>query len=139
MHDFEHPGVNNAFLQKIQDPISIRHNDISVLESHHIASAFELMLGKSAHNWAIKLGSEDFGRVRQMMIDCVLATDMALHFKEINRVKDRMDQPDYDIKNEKDKHMITKLVFHLADISNPTKRWQVCRDWTELLYVEFFA
>ncbi len=82
---------------------------------------------------------EDFGRVRQMMIDCVLATDMALHFKEINRVKDRMDQPDYDLKNEKDKHMITKLVFHLADISNPTKRWQVCRDWTELLYVEFFA
>ncbi len=110
-----------------------------MLESHHIASAFELMLGKSANNWAIKLSSEDFGRVRQMMIDCVLATDMALHFKEINRVKDRMDQPDYDLKNEKDKHMITKLVFHLADISNPTKRWQVCRDWTELLYVEFFA
>jgi len=35
-----------------------------VLESHHIASSFELMLGKTANNWAIKLGSEDFGRVR---------------------------------------------------------------------------
>ena len=53
-HDFEHPGVNNVFLQKVQDPIAIRHNDISVLESHHIAASFELMLGNPINNWAFK-------------------------------------------------------------------------------------
>jgi cAMP-specific phosphodiesterase 4 len=29
-------------------------------------------------------------------------------------------------------------MFHLADISNPTKPWDVCLEWTELLFVEFF-
>lgn len=97
------------------------------------------MLGNTANNWANKLESEDFARVRQLMIDCVLATDMSFHFKEVNRVKDRMAQTDFELKAEKDKLMILKLAFHLADISSPAKEWQICKDWTELLYVEFFA
>ena len=30
-------------------------------------------------------------------------------------------------------------MFHLADISNPTKPWNLCQLWTDLLFVEFFA
>jgi hypothetical protein len=63
-HDFEHPGVNSVFLHQIQDPIAIRHNDISVLENHHIAASFELMLGNPNNNWAFKFEQEDFSRVR---------------------------------------------------------------------------
>jgi hypothetical protein len=40
VHDYEHPGVNNVFLSSISDPMALRHNDISVLESHHIAASF---------------------------------------------------------------------------------------------------
>jgi hypothetical protein len=29
-------------------------------------------------------------------------------------------------------------LFHLADISNSTKPWNVCAKWTELLFIEFF-
>ena len=63
-HDFEHPGVNNVFLTKIQDPTAIRHNDVSVLENHHIAASFELMLGNPENNWAYKFTNEDFTRIR---------------------------------------------------------------------------
>jgi len=35
--------------------------------------------------------------------------------------------------------MTVKLFFHLADISNPVKDWKICKDWTDLLYTEFFA
>lgn len=73
------------------------------------------------------------------MIDCVLATDMSLHFKGINQVKDRMAQADFALENEKDKLLILKFGFHLADISNPAKPWDICKEWTEMLYVEFFA
>ena len=31
------------------------------------------------------------------------------------------------------------LCVHLADISNPTKRFPLYKQWTELLFVEFFA
>jgi len=27
VHDFEHPGVNNVFLVKMQSPLAVRHND----------------------------------------------------------------------------------------------------------------
>ena len=29
-------------------------------------------------------------------------------------------------------------MFHMADISNPTKPFKICRSWTDLLFVEFF-
>lgn len=32
-----------------------------------------------------------------------------------------------------------KFAFHLADISNPVKKWELSVDWTNLLYFEFFA
>ena len=37
-----------------------------------------------------------------------------------------------------DKEMCLGIVFHLADISNPAKKFDLCLKWTELLYVEFF-
>ena len=27
----------------------------------------------------------------------------------------------------------------MADISNPSKQWETCKLWTDLLFVEFFA
>ena len=30
------------------------------------------------------------------------------------------------------------MMFHLSDISNATKPWELCQTWTDLLFVEFF-
>jgi hypothetical protein len=43
VHDYQHPGVNNLFLQHSMDPVAFRYNDASILENHHIAATFELM------------------------------------------------------------------------------------------------
>lgn len=43
IHDYEHPGYNNMYLINTKDTLAIRYNDISVLESHHVASASSLM------------------------------------------------------------------------------------------------
>ena len=67
---------------------------------------------------------EDFARVRQMMIDLVLGTDMSQHFKDFNILKGRMLLTDFDPK-EKDKLSVLKYAFHLADISNSTKTFEI--------------
>lgn len=44
MHDVAHPGVNNNFLIGVKHQKAIRYNDISILEYHHCAVAFKLLL-----------------------------------------------------------------------------------------------
>lgn len=46
IHDYEHIGWNNAFLIETQHEWAIRYNDISVLENHHVAAAFKVILGQ---------------------------------------------------------------------------------------------
>jgi hypothetical protein len=43
IHDCGHPGVNNAFLVKTDDPLAISYNDKSPLENMHCATAFGIM------------------------------------------------------------------------------------------------
>ena len=73
------------------------------------------------------------------MIQTVLATDMSKHFSDLGILKSRMSSNEFDPENEKDKDMLLNLMFHLADISNATKTWELSRKWTDLLYCEFFA
>lgn len=42
-HDIGHPGFSNIYLIEKKDDISIRYNDISVLENFHVATTFEIL------------------------------------------------------------------------------------------------
>jgi hypothetical protein len=75
--------------------------------------------------------------MRAKMIGNILATDMAKHFAELGKFKARVASPDFDPSGS-DKELSMHIVFHLADISNPAKKFDICSKWTELLYVEFF-
>lgn len=50
-----------------------------------------------------------------------------------------MSDEDFNASDSKDKELFIKFMFHLSDISNPTKPFHLCRYWTDLLFVEFFA
>jgi len=71
------------------------------------------------------------------MINLILATDMSKHFVEFNKFKLRVHADDFDIAGN-DKDLCMNMMFHLSDISNPAKKFDICLKWTELLYVEFF-
>lgn len=60
------------------------------------------------------------------MIDCVLGTDMAKHFAELGKFKGRVSAQDFDC-SAQDKEITLHMLFHLADISNATKQWEVCQ------------
>jgi len=136
-HDFKHPGYNNAFMTASRDQLAILYNDQAVLENMHIASSFALI--KDDSNFLEELDEPLFRRIRSTMISSVLATDMARHFTSLGMFKSKQAQADFKPSEvEADKKMTTDLFFHMADISNPTKTWEICRLWTDLLFVEFF-
>ena len=137
LHDFDHPGVNNVFLVAMNDQIAWRHNDESVLENHHLASSFQLMIEPS-RNWSSKMTIEDFRRCRQVIVLTVLNTDMAKHFEELGHLNSQVEDSNFKPGDAKEKELLIKFMFHMADISNPTKPFKICRFWTDLLFVEFF-
>ena len=139
LHDFEHPGVTSPFLVSMNDQMAVRHNDISVLENHHLAASFQLMKDDPQCNWAAKMSRDEFKRVRHVIIQTVLTTDMTKHFIELGTLSSRLVDDDFNPVESKDKELFIKFMFHLSDISNPTKPWRLCRLWCDLLFVEFFA
>ena len=78
VHDVDHPGVNNLFLVNSQDPLAFAYNDTSVLENHHLVTAFTL-LQRPQLQWTGVLSQENKATLRRCMIKNILHTDMALH------------------------------------------------------------
>eukprot|EP00047_Mylnosiga_fluctuans_P017941 m.65637 g.65637 ORF g.65637 m.65637 type:complete len:802 (-) comp7344_c0_seq1:118-2523(-) len=80
IHDVDHPGRTNAFLIKTNDELAVRYNDASVLENHHLATAFQVMQRPGCNIMA------DFDKgeqkvFRRLLIQMVLGTDMTKHTK----------------------------------------------------------
>ena len=64
--------------------------DKSVLENFHIASVFKLMTENSNMNIFKYLSNSDHSKIRTMIINMVLSTDMSLHFTDLAKVKGRL-------------------------------------------------
>jgi hypothetical protein len=137
VHDLDHPGYNNMYFVNTKGPLAIRYNDQAVLENYHAAMAFKIMLGNEQCNIFENLTPENFKLARKHILHNVLATDMARHFGDMGKFKNRIDSADFDATSV-DKELATDFLFHISDISNPTKPWPLCKKWTDLLFIEFF-
>lgn len=86
VHDIDHPGVNNAFLINSDSSLAFVYNDTSVLENHHLVTAFKLMQ-RSELQWTSVLSKENKNTMRKCMISNILHTDMALHKSGIQELR----------------------------------------------------
>lgn len=60
---------------------AILYNDRSVLENHHVASAWCMLTSDPKHHWLSNLDTAKFKRFRFLVIEAVLATDLKRHFE----------------------------------------------------------
>ncbi|KAI8812445.1 hypothetical protein BJ742DRAFT_768518 [Cladochytrium replicatum] len=138
IHDYDHPGVNNAFLTKIGDPKAILYNDRSILENHHVASAFAI-LSREECNFVELLPRDIFRQFREQVIDMVLATDIANHFQTLSTFKNKVNaSPAYDFQNHDDRALLWRAIIKASDVSNVSKSWEVYSVWLERLTEEFY-
>lgn len=146
IHDYKHPGLNNAFHVAISHQLAIRYNDKSVLEAYHVAEFFALMKEPRYNALAI-LSNSDFRELRSLMIDMVLGTDMAHHFEETAKFKSKLLQVARNkeqgnqnhINTGEDTHMYLKMALHSSDVSNPVKPLAFAKRWADLIVEEFYA
>ncbi|KAK3575990.1 hypothetical protein CHS0354_023421 [Potamilus streckersoni] len=134
-HDLDHPGYNNAYQINAKTELALRYNDISPLENHHCAVAFEI-LEKKHSNFLCNLSRDQFRRFREGMIKCILSTDMAKHNEILSTFKSII--PDFDFKNKEHKSVLMMILIKAADISNESRPLEVAEPWIECLLQEFF-
>jgi hypothetical protein len=75
-HDVGHLGRNNTFEIRAESPLARRYNNKSPLENHHTATLFQVI---ARHNLLGALSREQRAYTRQLIIDMITATDMAMH------------------------------------------------------------
>ncbi|GBG26248.1 cAMP-specific 3',5'-cyclic phosphodiesterase [Hondaea fermentalgiana] len=140
-HDLEHPGLNNAFQVKAETKLAKMYEGRSVLESHHCACAFGILQDDSS-NILRNMNETEASDIRQIVLECILATDMTCHFDLTGELRDcivrHLDDPTTSM-NEEERGLVAKSILHCADISNPTRSWDISKRWQDLICEEFYA
>lgn len=136
IHDLDHPGNNNNYEIAVQSNLALSYNDKAVLENYHLVKAFSILKRQEANVFE-GFNRQDYSRSRAMIINSVLATDMAVHFSELTNLKNRIKAPDFNPQTT-DKDMLMNQLIHACDISNPTKPFEIYQLWVDRVITEFF-
>ena len=78
VHDLNHPGFTNAFLNVTKHPLTQEYGTESTNEKMH-AKLFQILVDSPSMNFLEPLGATDRSRVMDWVQQAVLATDMAKH------------------------------------------------------------
>ena len=135
IHDYAHPGTSNAYESKVDSPLALRYHDQSVLESHHLASAFTLLL-RAEHNFLAHWPRERYMHFRRLVIKLVMMTDLAKHFDFISMLKAAY--PEAGGGSAPDESTLLVAAIKTADLGHPLKPWAQHERWSQAVQEEFF-
>uniref|UniRef100_A0A8C2K9G2 Phosphodiesterase n=1 Tax=Cyprinus carpio TaxID=7962 RepID=A0A8C2K9G2_CYPCA len=134
-HDLDHPGYNNTYQINARTELAVRYNDISPLENHHCAVAFQILSLPECNIFA-NVDPEAFKQIRQAIITLILATDMARHGEILDSFKHKVDN--FDFTNEEHVTCLKMVLIKCCDISNEVRPTEVAEPWVDCLLEEYF-
>lgn len=135
-HDLDHPGYNNIYQINARTELALRYNDISPLENHHCSIAFRLLEHPDCNIFR-NFSRDAFNQIREGIIRCILATDMARHNEILTQFKEIT--PVFDYSNRSHINLLCMILIKVADISNEARPMDVAEPWLDRLLQEFFA
>ena len=114
IHDYEHPGYSNQFVVRAKHPIAIRYSDQFVLENHHLASSFNVILKNDNCNILMNLPWDMYQDVRKLVIQVVLNSDMSKHFYLMTTLKTKLGN-NFPSDSFEDKVLILSVCLRVCD------------------------
>jgi len=131
-HDIDHPGNTNSYEINSMSKISMLYNDISVLENHHCAITFDLLIKNKIDK---DFSLNNFKEFRKTIIDCILSTDMLKHNELIGNFHN------FDMSKEtytfEEQLLVSQIILHCADLSNIIKNFEDNLYWVKKLLLEY--
>jgi len=121
-HDADHPGLSNAYLIAVKNPLAITHNDDAVLERHH-ASTTTKILGETENNVFSVMNSDDTKHSRKVILAAILGTDMSRHMEHVTALHERAERKSvtpFERASSSDRISLVTHIVHCADLSAQT-------------------
>uniref|UniRef100_A0A5K3F0I6 PDEase domain-containing protein n=1 Tax=Mesocestoides corti TaxID=53468 RepID=A0A5K3F0I6_MESCO len=136
-HDIDHPGVNQSFLVKSKQMLSIFYTS-SLLENHHSNVTTSVLLQSKAFS---DFSTRRWDALKANVKGLILATDITRQDEFLQNIQDlterRYGQEDY-VLTDDDRKLVTQVAIKCADISNPCRQWAVSLLWANCITEEFF-
>ena len=149
-HDIGHDGYTNSYHVNSISNRAVESNDVSVQETYHTAEVFRILKDPN-FNFTEELSNNEFKLFRKRTMGMILATDMAKHVADLSQLKNIISQNDIKDgenveklmegdENEvfKNQQFLLEVILHSADVSQQTRDFDVVKEWTYLLFEEFF-
>ena len=128
-------GRNNIYEINSRAKLALRYNDSSPLEQHHVATVFSLIF-KYKLNIFEGFSTETFNEVRNVIIECILATDMKVRFMLLSKFKEWI-KTTTSLPAKKLKELVLSILIHTADISASNRKIEIAPHWSKLVAEEF--
>jgi len=140
VHDVDHQGVSNKQLADENNRIAIMYNGKSSAEQNSIELAFDV-LGSSQYRDLVSCicaDDEELKRFRQLVVNCVMATDvfdkdlLAIRNKKWKKAFNNPDGSTSDLKAT----IVIEHIIQAADVAHTMQHWHVYQKWNEKLFFE---
>jgi len=147
IHDYDHKGLSNDFLAKTGHERALRYNNLHINEQHHSAAAFAVFL-QPENNFLAHLPASDFRRLRSLIIELVIGTDMAEGARIMQAFKDAVatrpagtqaSVEPFVPSTAKESVLLLQVAMKCADLGHLALDWEKHCQWVSLLETEFFA
>jgi len=144
IHDVDHTGVPNLQLVKESTILAARYKNQSVAEQNSVDLAWELLMDEKYKclRKIIYASESEFNRFRQLIVNSVMATDIA--DKELKKLRNARWEKAFSGETPEDldedrNRKATIVIEHLiqaSDIAHTMQHWHIYRKWNERLFRE---
>lgn len=153
IHDVDHNGVSNAQLVKEKNEVAIKYNGKCVAEQNSVHIAWDLLMEDRFCDLrgCIYTTAEEKSRFRQLIVNAVIATDIAdsgLQTLRKNRwykaFSDDSDRPSSKRRVVEDgisykATVVFEYIIQASDVAHTMQHWHVYNRWNKRLFKERYT
>ncbi|RNA41546.1 dual 3 -5 -cyclic-AMP and -GMP phosphodiesterase 11-like isoform X4, partial [Brachionus plicatilis] len=137
-HDLDHRGTTNNFQIKIQSPLAKLYTT-STMEHHHFNQCI-VILHNNVNNILTNLTPLQHSTAIDLIEKAILATDLALHFKHIDKFIEKSNSPSRAVfEATSEKELLLNILMTACDLSGGAKPWKCHYRLSQLVSSEFFS
>lgn len=139
-HDVRHGAFNNVFQENNDTLLALLYNDKAPMESLHSMATFSI-IRCPLYNFVKHWQRPKYKEFRSLVIDCILGTDMKVHFDFINKFKTSLFPSDDCLIKRMDlssRSLLLVSLIKFCDISNVIRPFAISKRWGFHLMKEFY-